>query len=47
MALFKYIAASSGEKPHEMLIEADNSYEALRKLRSRKLIPVKFLGEAA
>ncbi len=46
MGLYKYIAAAPGETPHEMLIEADSSKEALDKLRSRNMVPVRFLGES-
>ena len=47
MALYKYLAAAAGEDPHEMLIEADSEKEALSKLRSRKLVPIRACGEAA
>ena len=45
MALHRYLAVSPGEKPHEVMIEADDPAEALRKLRGRHLTPVKYLGE--
>ena len=45
MALYKYLAAAKGEQPHDMLIEADNEKEALSKLRSRHVMPVRFYGE--
>ena len=45
MSLYKYMAAGPGESPREMLIEADSSSEALAKLRSRRLTPVRFMGE--
>lgn len=47
MGLYKYLAAAKGEIPHEMLIEADSVSEAQNKLRSRKIVPVRFCGEAA
>ncbi len=47
MGLYKYMAAASGEKAREILIEADNQNEALSKLRSRRLKPVQYLGEAS
>ncbi|WP_176015247.1 type II secretion system F family protein [Victivallis sp. Marseille-Q1083] len=47
MGLYKYLAASKGEAPHEILVEADNSSEALGKLRSRRIVPIKFCGEAS
>ncbi len=47
MALYKYLAAAKGEQPHDMLIEADNEKEALNKLRSRHVIPVRFYGEVS
>ena len=46
MALYKYLAAAPGEKPQEMLIEADSEKESLDKLRRRGLIPVKRFGLA-
>ncbi len=45
MPLYKYIAAAGGQSPHEVVIEADNSNEALSKLRSGGLRPVRFCGE--
>ncbi len=45
MPLYKYIAAASGQNPHEVVIEAENSNEALSKLRSGGLRPVRFCGE--
>ena len=45
MGLYKYLAAAPSEEPHEMLIEADSPKEALNKLRSRRMIPVRFFGE--
>ena len=47
MGLYKYLASSGRDKPTEVLIEADNQNEALSKLRSRRLIPVQYLGEAS
>lgn len=47
MGLYKYLAAAKGEPPHEMLIEADNEKEALGKLRSRQVTPVRFYGEVS
>ena len=47
MGLYKYLASSGREKPTEVLIEADNQNEALSKLRSRRLIPIQYLGEAS
>ena len=47
MGLYKYLAAVRGEPPHEMLIEADNEKEALNKLRSRQVTPVRFYGEVS
>ena len=46
MSLYRYIAAAPGEAPHEILIEADSLREAQGKLRSRKLTPIRFCGEA-
>ena len=46
MSLYRYIAAAPGEEPHEILIEADSLREAQGKLRSRKLTPIRFCGEA-
>ncbi|MBO7090118.1 MAG: type II secretion system F family protein, partial [Lentisphaeria bacterium] len=47
MGLYKYLASSGRDKPSEVLIEADNQNEALSKLRSRRLIPIQYLGEAS
>ena len=47
MALYKYLAAAKGEQPHDMLIEAENEKEALSKLRSRHVMPVRFYGEVS
>jgi len=47
MALYKYIVAGGGSSSREVLIEADNEKEAISKLRSRHLIPVRFCGEAS
>ena len=47
MALYKYLVAAKGEQPHDMLIEADNEKEALSKLRSRHVMPVRFYGEVS
>lgn len=47
MALYRYIAAAKGDPPHEVLIEADNRDEALGKLRSRRMTPVRFCGEVS
>ena len=47
MALYKYLAAAKGEQPHDMLIEADNEKEALSKLRSRHVMPVRVYGEVS
>ena len=44
MALYKFIAVPKGEKPQEMLIEADSEKEALDKLRSRRITPLRFLS---
>ena len=46
MGLYKYLAAARGEPVHEVLIEADSVPEALNKLRSRRIVPVRFCGEA-
>lgn len=46
MGLYKYLAAAKGEAPHEILIEADSIAEAQSKLRSRKIVPVRYCGEA-
>ena len=45
MALFKFIAVPRGEVPQEMLIEADSEKEALDKLRSRRITPLRSFGE--
>ena len=45
MALYKYLAALPGEKPREMLIEADSEKESLDKLRRRGMVPIRFFGE--
>ena len=45
MALYKYTGAARGEKPREILIEADSEKEAREKLRVRGIIPIKLLGE--
>ena len=47
MGLYKYLAAAQGEPPQEMLIEADSPREALDKLRSRRVLPVRFYGEVS
>lgn len=47
MALYRYIVSERGETPREMLIEAGTRNEALGKLRSRGLIPVRYAGEAS
>ena len=47
MGLYKYLAAAQGEPPQEMLIEADSPKEALDKLRSRRVLPVRFYGEVS
>lgn len=47
MGLYKYLAAAQGEQPQEMLIEADSPKEALDKLRSRRVLPVRFYGEVS
>ena len=46
MGLYKYLAAAKNEAPHEMLVEADSVAEALAKLRGRKIVPVRYCGEA-
>ena len=46
MSLYRYIAAAPGSPPSEVLIEADNEKEALSKLRSRRLSPIRYCGEA-
>ena len=45
MALYKFIAVPKGESPQEMLIEADSEKEALDKLRSRRITPLRSFGE--
>ena len=47
MGLYKYLAAAPREEPQEMLIEADSAKEALNKLRSRRIVPVRFFGEVS
>ena len=47
MALYKFLAASPGEKAREILIEADNEKESLEKLRRRGMIPVRCMGESS
>ena len=46
MSVYRYIAVSPGAKPAEVLIEAENEKEALNKLRSRQLRPIRYCGEA-
>ena len=46
MSIYRYIAAAPGSTPSEVLIEADNEREALNKLRSRRLTPIRYCGEA-
>ena len=46
MSVYRYIAAAPGSQPAEVLIEADNEKEALGKLRSRRLLPIRYCGEA-
>ncbi len=46
MGLYKYLVAAKNEPPQEMLIEADSSAEALAKLRTRKLVPIRYCGQA-
>jgi len=46
MSLYRYIAAAPGSRPGEVLIEADSEKEALQKLRSRRLQPIRYCGEA-
>ena len=46
MSLYRYIAVAPGAAPGEVLIEADNEKEALSKLRSRRLQPIRYCGEA-
>jgi len=45
MSVYRYIAVSPGAKPSEVLIEAENEKEALSKLRSRQLSPIRYCGE--
>lgn len=45
MPLYKYIAAAAGKPPGEVTIEAENTAEALNKLRTGGLRPVRFCGE--
>ena len=45
MSVYRYIAVSPGAKPSEVLIEAENEKEALNKLRSRQLSPIRYCGE--
>lgn len=45
MSVYRYIAVSPGKKPSEVLIEAENEKEALGKLRSRQLSPIRYCGE--
>ena len=47
MALYKYLAALPGEKPREMLIEADSEKESLDKLRRRGMVPIRSFGETS
>ncbi len=47
MGLYKYLAASKNEPPHEILVEADSLAEAQAKLRSRKIVPIRYCGEAS
>ena len=47
MSVYRYIAVSPGAKPSEVLIEAENEKEALNKLRSRQLSPIRYCGEAS
>lgn len=45
MALYAYTAVAPGEPSKRVTIEADNQREAEQKLRSLKLLPVRFHGE--
>ena len=45
MSVYRYIAVAPGRTPGEVLIEADNEKEALSKLRSRQLRPIRYCGE--
>lgn len=47
MALFKFLAVPKGEAPQELLIEADTEKEAVNKLRSRHLTPLRSYGEVS
>ena len=47
MGLYKFYAAGKGEKPREVLIEADSQREATDKLRSRHLTPIESYGEVS
>ena len=44
MAIYRYLASENGDPPREVLMEAETSAEALGKLRSRGLTPVRALG---
>jgi type II secretory pathway component PulF len=46
MAFYKFLAAAKGQKPAELEIEAENTAEARRKLKSRNLTPIRYLGES-
>jgi hypothetical protein len=45
MALFRFTAVRKGEAPGEYLIEGENEKEALDKLRSRHITPLRSHGE--
>ena len=45
MAIFRYKAADKTGKIAEISIEAENSQEALRRLRARGMNPLEILGE--
>lgn len=45
MPFYKYIAVAPGSNPQETIIEADNAGEALNKLRTSGLRPIRFCGE--
>ena len=47
MGLYKFYAAGKGEKPKEVLIEADSQREATDKLRSRHMTPIESYGEVS
>lgn len=47
MGLYKFYAAGKGEKPREVLIEADSQREATDKLRARHLTPIESYGEVS